>query len=408
MHHPRRLGEQEIVHQRPVPQHRLRPHPGRSRYQIVLGYLRQQPAHRLREGPLGQRAAQLARPIAPVAARYPPCARVAQRPGELPRPYGPPVVPLAGQGGDRIGPDVDAPADAPGEMHAEEGEGRVGDRVHQAAHQVRTGRGQVEVLPAERHDPHPRVVARQPGDAVAAQPRAVDQGPRPYDLARRRAHRDRRPAPADHPDLRPEAHRRPGVRRQPGQPPRHRAEVAHASRADMDRREAADVGLELRDLRAAQLPHRDAVLPAALDQGVQARQLRSLRRDDQLARDLVRDAVLDAELDHLRRALHREPGLQRPRPVIDAAVDHAAVTAGLMAGRAGLLLQHDDAGPGRGTSDRIRRRQADDPAPDHQHIALVRRHHVTSRPESPEAPHRPLSQRSPSWRVPLTTPLTTG
>ena len=52
--------------------------------------------------------------------------------------------------------------------------------------------------------------------------------------------------------------------------------------------------------------------------------------DHQLAADLVRDAVFAAERDHLPDAVDRQPRLDRPGLVVEAAVQHAAVVAGLM------------------------------------------------------------------------------
>src|SRR5829696_9191238 len=50
--------------------------------------------------------------------------------------------------------------------------------------------------------------------------------------------------------------------------------------------------------------------------------------------------VLLAELHEPPCSLHREAGLQDPRLVVDAAMDHAAVVVGLMPGPIRLLLEH--------------------------------------------------------------------
>lgn len=145
----------------------------------------------------------------------------------------------------------------------------------------------------------------------------------------------------------------------------------------MDGGEAARLRLVRGDLGGAQLADGDAVLPAALDQGVQAGQLLAAGGDDQLARDLVRDAVLRAEPDHLGGAARRVPGLEGAGAVVDAAVDDAAVAARLVAGRALLLLQHRHADARALPGQRVRRRQPDDPGADHHHVGLVpHAHHL--------------------------------
>ncbi len=161
-----------------------------------------------------------------------------------------------------------------------------------------------------------------------------------------------------------------------------RDEVADAGRPDVYGGEAPHLRLVLHDLGRAQLPHRDPVLPAALHEGVQAGQLGAVGRDDQLAGDGMRDAVLGAELDHLGGAPHGVARLEGAGAVVDAAVDDAAVAAGLMPGGARFLLQHRDTCARCGAGDRVRRRQTDDPAADHQHVTVVcepHEHHLPPR-----------------------------
>ncbi len=329
MHRPRRLPDQEVVDERPVPQYGLRPHPRRRRPQIRTRDPRQEPPHRLGEGRLRQRPVDLAGPVPPVPQGHPPGSRPGQLVREVPRADHPPPVPLAGERRHRVRPDVHAAADPPGQMHPQEGERRIRHRIHQPPHQLRPR--QVVVLAPERNDPHPRIVPGQPRDPVALQARAVHQHTPPHDHARRGPHRDPRRAPRDEvhgpavDDLRPG-----GL----GQLLRHLPVVHDPGGPDMDRRKALHLRLVLRDLRRPQLPDRDAVLPPPLHERMQPRQLLPLGGDDQLAGHLVRDPVLRAELHHLGGAAHREPRLQRSGPVVDAAVDHAAVAARLVQGRA--------------------------------------------------------------------------
>ncbi|CAK7287050.1 hypothetical protein SGPA1_50016 [Streptomyces misionensis JCM 4497] len=362
------LLDQEVVHQRAVTQHRLGPHAGRRPHQVLGPHRGQQSAHRLQERPLGHRAAQLARAVPPVPARQRPGARPRHGPGQLAGAHDAPAVPLPGQCRHRVGADVHHAVDAPGQMDAEERERRVRHRVHQAPYQL--GPGQLVVLPAERHDPHTRVVPGQPGQFVAVQSGAVHQHPAAHDVPGRGAHGHAALGAPVHPHH-PGAVADLGTRGL-GEPPGDRREVAHARGAHVDRGQSAHLGLVLGDLGGAQLPHRYAVLPAALHQGVQPGQLRALGGDDQLAGDGVVDAVLGAELHHLGGAPHRVPRLERAGPVVDPAVHDPAVAPGLVAGRARLLLQHGHPGARRGPADRVRGRQPDDPPSDHEHIAVVR------------------------------------
>lgn len=138
----------------------------------------------------------------------------------------------------------------------------------------------------------------------------------------------------------------------------------------MDGRQAPHVGLVLRYLCGPQLAYGQTVLSAALDEGVQPGQLRALGGDDQLAGDVVRNAVLRTELDHFGRPLEREPRLEGAGRVVDPAVDHTAVAPRLVAGGAGLLLQDGDSGAGRGAGEGVGGGQTDDAGADHQHIAV--------------------------------------
>ncbi len=74
-----------------------------------------------------------------------------------------------------VGSGLDLAADAARQMHAEERELRVGNRIDEAFDQVAALRRELEVLAAERNDPHPGVVAGHPRDAVALKPAAVDE-----------------------------------------------------------------------------------------------------------------------------------------------------------------------------------------------------------------------------------------
>jgi hypothetical protein len=85
-----------------------------------------------------------------------------------------------------------------------------------------------------------------------------------------------------------------------------------------------------------------AVLPAPFVQVVQPRNLVGSSCHHQLPAHLVRYVVFLAESNHLPDASNRQPGLHRPRLVVEAAVQHAAVVAALMLSNAGFFLEHRD------------------------------------------------------------------
>jgi hypothetical protein len=114
---------------------------------------------------------------------------------------------------------------------------------------------------------------------------------------------------------------------------------------------------------------------------VRTADIEAARGDDELAAVDDRDAVLGAELLDGARSANAEFGLQRPRLVVHAGVDHPAVVAGLVPGRAELLLQHHDGSPGAGAQQRHRRRHADNAG---SHDAEVV-DHVPSKPVGGEA-----------------------
>ncbi len=104
---------------------------------------------------------------------------------------------------------------------------------------------------------------------------------------------------------------------------------------------AAAVRLDLSDLLRAHAPQsRHSVLVAAALELVEATELALIAGDDQLAAAFVAHALAFAQLVQLPRALHAQPRLQRPRPVVDARVHHTAVARGLVATDAFVGLQH--------------------------------------------------------------------
>src|SRR5690606_35383395 len=92
--------------------------------------------------------------------------------------------------------------------------------------------------------------------------------------------------------------------------------------------------------------------------------LQVVGRDQELAAGLEGNVVLATELLRRLGPFPAQPGLQRSRLIVDAGMDDAAVVPGLVTPEAVLLLKEDDLGASVAGSQRQRRCQADDTAPD--------------------------------------------
>ena len=114
----------------------------------------------------------------------------------------------------------------------------------------------------------------------------------------------------------------------------------------------------------------DAVRHAAFVERLETDQLARVTRHDQLAAALVGDLVPITELGDGAAALDAEAGLERPRPVVDAGVDHTAVVAGLTARHGRGLLDHADAQLGVAGEQMPGAREAEDPAPHDRDVVL--------------------------------------
>ena len=90
-----------------------------------------------------------------------------------------------------------------------------------------------------------------------------------------------------------------------------------------------------------------AVLGAAFEEIVEARQFFGRGGDDDFAADFVFDAVLAAERDHLLEAANAEFGFGGAGLVIEAGVEDAAVVACLVFGQGAFFFEQGelDAGP---------------------------------------------------------------
>ncbi len=293
---------------------------------------------------LGQRVARFRQAGAPVPRRHAPEPGEAREIRHVATVEGPPPVPLPREAQHRVRPHRQAAVDRGREVDAQERQVGIGHGIDQVAHEAALGGGHVVVLAAERHHAVVDGQAREPGDPVGLQARA---GHEPARAPRRSPGLDGDAAPvlADGVHGRAEHHRA---------APRAQ-EVAHGgahARVVDDARGGREQGAEPRDLGLAppQLGRverldRDAVRPGVGPQRRQAREFARGRGDDELAAGLERDAVLGAEGDRGRRAAPAEVRLEAAGLVVDPGVDDAAVAAGLVAGGARLLFEHEHRRP---------------------------------------------------------------
>ena len=263
-------------------------------------------------------------------------------------------------------------------MHTQKRELRIWHGINQVAHQPFAALNQFIVLATERNDSRLAFLAGQTGDAVAMQPGAVHEVPagkltlgcRPDPLAT---------ALLEPRDARAGLHvtaigRDASLEFAANCRVIDDALLRHAQRSD-----AADVRLALKHrLAPEKLDALKSVLPAALLEFAQALQLGVVARHDQFAADLMRDVGFPAKLDHLPDAPHGENGLGRARLVIEAAMQHAAVVAALVAANFRLLFEQANAAPRLHGLQPPRRRQADNASADDK----VVRFHPCTQPRS--------------------------
>ena len=92
---------------------------------------------------------------------------------------------------------------------------------------------------------------------------------------------------------------------------------------------------------------------AAVVEIVEARQFFAIHRHHQLAADLVGDAIFLAELHHLPDAVHSQASLYRARFIVETAVQHAAIVAGLMFPDRVFFFEKRDGGAGQTLAETI-------------------------------------------------------
>ena len=372
MDHARLRDQAEVVHEAAVGVEGLRADARPGADEIGGAHGGDERLQRRGEGAAADRAIDLAQAGAPVAQRQALEAREAERIPDIPGVDIAPAVALAAQGEDGVGTGLDGPVDAPSEVHAQEGEIGVGHGVDEVAHEAQRLRSQRVVLAAEGNDAQRRVEAGEPRDAVGHQPGAVDEVAR-LERAVAGVEAEAVAAGAQTGDLDAGADDPAAGFDQRAVAPRDGVVVGDARRGDVQGADAAGGGLELGEFFGADLADAGhAVGPAAVGQRVQAAGLRLVGRHDDLAAALVGDVVLPAELQHLLGPAHGEPRLGGAGPIVEAAVDHAAVVPRLVLTDVGLLLDHDDGQPGEALDQGERGGQANDAAADDGDVARGR------------------------------------
>jgi hypothetical protein len=187
---------------------------------------------------------------------------------------------------------------------------------------------------------------------------------------------DRVVGAVDRTDRGAEAHRDAGGREFAGQRPSHRGIVDDSGIGCMKRLQPNGIGLDLGDLLRPDPPQpRHVVGDAAGLQVVEPAQLVGRHRDDQLAAALMADAVVLAVLVHQAGALDAQPGLERSRLVVDTAVDHPGVVAGLVPCRPVLTLEDGHRVGGAAHGPLPGHRQTDDAGSDDDQVIRGGRSH---------------------------------
>src|ERR1700722_308499 len=180
VNHVLTLLDQEVIDERARPAEALRADPGRAERDVPRTDLGDVPAHLSQVGRLDQVAPDLQGAGTGVGPGQLAQAGEAQAVQQVPAVHRRAPAPLPAQRGRRVRAGVQRPDDAPGEVHAEERERRVGHRVNQPADQAGRGRPERVVVAAERDDPVlVAALAGHGGDPVGLEAGTGDHGPGP-------------------------------------------------------------------------------------------------------------------------------------------------------------------------------------------------------------------------------------
>ena len=219
------------------------------------------------------------------------------------------------------------------------------------------------VFAPERDDPYGRAAAGERDDTVRVKARAVHE-----DAASEvPAGGDDLPSvlrPVERADLGAAYHLTACGTDLPLEHTTHRTVICDPLLRHQDRGGAPYVRLDLLSLGPGESAQSfKPVGPPALEHRVEPWQLLGPRCDHELAADLVRDSVMQAELRHATDSRAGESRLGGARRVLEAGVQHAAVVGALVLGDRLLLLEHAHRS-GVPLQQGMRRRQPDDATAD--------------------------------------------
>ena len=130
----------------------------------------------------------------------------------------------------------------------------------------------------------------------------------------------------------------------------------------MEACDAGDVGLDFADLFGGEARDVKAVLQAPLVEIFEEREFSLVAGDDYLSADVVLETVFATKFDHGLAAGFGEAGFEATGLVVDAGVDDARVTAGLVLGELLFFFEQQDFDAGLRTRKGIRSREADNSA----------------------------------------------
>src|SRR3989441_6041581 len=402
VHETSRDIEGEVVDEPSVGVECLGPNAGWSRKEVARAKGGHVAAQRREEERLQIVARELRGAGAPVANGEAREGAVAERRDDVGQPHVGPPVALARERENGVGAEQDGAVDPAGEVHAQEREARIGDRIHETAEERPPLGPKDVVVAAERND-----LRIRSGAGLARQHVRVEAG------ARDRRSRDDRAGGGPDPDLvladrqADDRGLEPDLDAEGGDLPSDRQgdlrvvddprfghpQTASAADRRLDRLQAAGV----EELDAGQ-----AVRPTALAQLRELAALVLARRHDELAAELDRDPAVLAVVDEELPSLDAEARLRRARRVVQARMDDAAVVPGLMTRYGGLFLEHQHAPRWVAQYELARRRQTEDPRADDDHVERRRgadRHparNVRASRSSPSASSRPCRERRPS------------
>jgi hypothetical protein len=356
----RRAGQYEVVDESAAAIERLGANAAPPGDQVLGSELRHEAAKRTDEPPAAAGAKHLGEPDAPVPPGETPDPGVREgAPGVAPG-EGPARVAVAVQSENGVRAGLDRAVDAAGEVHAEKGEARIGDRVDETAHQRAPFGGELEVVAAKGDDADRRSQPGEPGDAVTVQTGAVDQ---PARLQRAAVGLDDELVPGGGDGSHPPAEKNVAAvaLQLLGEGLGDAHEVDDSGLGHEEGVETTGVRLVVRDLpRRHATQAAKAVGAAAALELVETRHLGLLGRHDELAAQLEGEVALAAEVHQPAAPLDAQSSLARPRPVVEPGVEDATVVPGLVRGETGLGLDDGDAAA-EAASEGPRRRQADDP-----------------------------------------------